>query len=138
MVGNPRGVPVGMQLHALMQRIDPEIELAHSAERLVSELVMDFVKRTAEVASSYAKHRGSARIEAQDLRLCLKKQWDISIPGVAEAKGRRQGVDLRELSRDQKGGDESGRKAGASKRKSTSNKGAEDASPGPAKRAKLS
>jgi len=114
----------------LLQRLAKDCELEANAEELVTKLVLDFAAKVCSTAAELSAHRGSDTVEVKDLQLCLKKHWQLKIPGLEEPKARRRSLDMRDI------------KAPAAKKASPNNaakrKAPADSAAGAGKKPKLS
>lgn len=56
-------------------QVSPEVE------ELLLDLGDDFLEHTAAGAAALARHRGSAVLEASDVRLHVERAWGMPLPG---------------------------------------------------------
>lgn len=69
------------KLQELLAEVAPGERLDESVVELLQDHVDDFVENVVEFSCKMAKHRQSSVLEARDVRLYLKKAWDIDVPG---------------------------------------------------------
>lgn len=81
---------VSRSISELMQEIDPRMGVHPKVEEFVLELADDFLDNVASFSAQLAKHRRSNVIEARDIQLCLKKNWDIHVHGISSDSTKRK------------------------------------------------
>jgi len=68
------------EVHALLERVSPGARIDTGAARLVSLMADRMLDDVVASAASVARHRGSRRLEASDLRFVLERSWGLSPP----------------------------------------------------------
>ena len=72
---------VGQKLQSILASIDPSYSLEPEAEEHLLRMADDFLDNVVKRGMRLAKHRGSDRLDVQDLSLVLRKGWGITVPG---------------------------------------------------------
>ena len=73
---------VGQKLQSILASIDPSYSLEPEAEEHLLRMADDFLDNVVKRGMRLAKHRGSDRLDVQDLSLVLRKGWGITVPGL--------------------------------------------------------
>ena len=68
-------------MQQLLNQVAPNEKLQPQVEDLLLELVDDFIESTTTFAAKLAAHRGSTKLEANDVKLHLEKNWGIRVAG---------------------------------------------------------
>ncbi|KAI8872034.1 transcription initiation factor, partial [Ramicandelaber brevisporus] len=69
------------RIQDLVSAIDPLERVEPEVEELLCSIADEFIESVAGFACELAKHRGSDRLEACDLKLHLERNWNIRVPG---------------------------------------------------------
>ena len=119
---------VGQKLQSILSSIDPSYTLEPEAEEHLLRMADDFLDNIVKRGMRLAKHRGSDRLDVQDLSLVLKKGWGITVPGLGSggtSSGSRGGSGLagaRTLTSSGGSGNGTGSKASGAGSKATGSK----------------